>query len=334
MVSYLDIDWYNKKVLVTGGAGFIGSHLSRRLLKEGAIVRVVDNLLSGRYERIEDMIGHSNFLFWESDIRQYDACLEAVRDCDYVFHLAANMGGIGFITRIAAEVMHDNTLMTSHMLEASQKTRVKRFFYASSACVYPEEHQMVLGAPALKESDAFPASPDSFYGWDKVYGELLCKAYTKDYKLVSRIARFHNVFGPGADWEEPRAKVIMTLLRKAIHLLPGEPMLIWGDGRQERSFLYIDDAIEGILAFMSSSFSEPLNIGSDFLINVDDLARLVLLIVGKKDIQLEHQLDKPQGVRSRNADLTLTKKTLGWIPKISLSEGIQRSHQWLKTKLG
>jgi len=313
--------------LVTGAAGFIGSHECRRLLNEGAKIIGADNLLAGRMWRVEELLKNKNFTFHKLDLRDAKNCLTATKDVDYVWHFAANMGGISFITKVGADVMRDNLTMNVNMIEASRKNDVKRMFYSSSACVYPEEKQSNLGVIPLKESDAFPANPDTFYGWEKLVTEKVCESYSKDYGMEFRISRFHNVYGPYGNFDDERAKVIALLCRAAI-LYPKETITIYGDGKQERSYLFIDDAIEATVRLMLSDFTKPLNIGTDRLISVIDLVNLVIEISGK-GIDPVYDATRPQGVRSRNADLTLIKKVLGWEPKVSLEEGIKENYKWM-----
>lgn len=321
------------KVLVTGVAGFIGSHLTRRLLKDGQEVWGVDNFLTGKAERLKDLMSNKSFHFIEGDLRDHKFVKKVFskEKIGRVWHLAANMGGIGYISRVGANVMRDNLRMNINVLETSVEAAVERFFFSSSACVYPVEKQTSLGVVPLKEEDAYPANPDSFYGWEKLTTEKMCMAYGEDYGLESRIARFHNCYGPMADYGDERGKVIACLIRKAIRY-PKERFVVWGDGKQERSFIYIDDLVDALLRLMRSDYSEPLNIGTDRLISISDLAEMIIKLSGK-EIRIEYDLSKPQGVRSRNADLTLIKKVLGWTPKVSLEEGVRRTYEWLSSVL-
>lgn len=325
-MSFKDMD-----CLVTGGAGFIGSHLARRLLNEENRVLVVDNLLCGSERNIADMMGRKGFEFRNLDLRKMENFREAVRGRDAVFHLAANMGGIGFITSIGADIMRDDLRMNINFLESCRLEDVDCALYSSSACVYPAEKQLSPDVVPLKESDAVPAEPDQFYGWEKLATEMMCKAYNQDYDMKVKVLRCHNIYGPYATYTPERGKVINSLIRKAIRY-PKERFIVWGDGKQTRSFCYIDDAVEGFLRRMKSDYLEPLNIGSDRLITINDLARIIIKTSGKA-IVMEHDLSKPQGVRGRNADLTLAKKILDWEPKVSLEEGIKRTYEWLSREL-
>lgn len=238
------------------------------------------------------------------------------------------MGGIGYITQVGADIMHNSALMNINMLRAAVKTEVERFFFASSACVYPEEKQLIENVLPLKEADALPAHPDTFYGWEKLMMEKMCEATQQDYGLDVRIARFHNIYGPEGTYEGGKEKAPAALCRKvALALNPGQ-ISMWGDGKQTRSFLYIDDCLSGILKLFHSNHDKPINIGSDRLITISELANMIISHSGK-DIQIEHDLTKPQGVRGRNADITLAKQILKWKPKISLEEGMARTYDWI-----
>jgi GDP-D-mannose 3',5'-epimerase len=322
--------WQDKRALVTGGAGLIGSHLARTLLNKGARVCVADNLSGGSLKNIEDIQDKVDVQV--VDLRQADICQKLTKDTDYVFQLAANMGGIGYITSVGADIMRDNILINANMLQASLENKVQKYFYSSSACVYPEYLQKDTEVTPLKEEDAMPAEPDQFYGWEKIMAEKLCEAYQKDYGMNIRIARFHNVFGEVyTAFDQQKGKAPCHLILKALKY-PEQDFVLWGDGQQTRSFLYIDDCLEGILKLMESDYTKPVNIGSDRLITIEDLAKIVIKISGK-EITIKHDMTKPQGVRGRNADLTLVKRVLGWEPKVSLEEGLRRTYQWAKERV-
>jgi len=323
------MDWSNSKVLVAGGAGLIGSHMARTLLNRGARVRVADDLSSGSLNNIKDI--KNKIDFHTDDLREKKNCLKLTKGIDYVFQLAANMGGIGYITSIGADIMRDNILINANMLQAAHENNVNRYFYSSSACVYPEYLQKDSKVVPLKEADAFPADPDQFYGWEKIFTEKLCEAYRTDYGMNIRVARFHNIYGEVyTAFDKQKGKAPCHLIMKALKY-PGQDYVVWGDGKQTRSFLYIDDCIEGVLKLVESDYASPVNIGSDRIVTIDELAEITIKISGKK-IDIKHDLSKPQGVRGRNADLTLVRKVLGWEPRVTLEDGMKRTYDWAKER--
>jgi len=315
------------KVLVTGSTGFIGSHLVNYIKHKHPdwFVRAVDvKPLSHCYLSLKA----DEFI--QADLRILENVMKVTEGIDWVFNLAANMGGIGFITKVGADVMHDNALININMMESCIKNEVKRIFFSSSACVYPLYRQESPLVKPLKESDAYPANPDSFYGWEKLFTEKIMEAYHKDYGLDIRIGRFHNIFGPYGTYEGGREKAPAALCRKVALAKDRDSIVIWGDGKQTRSFLYIDDCLRAIDMLMHSDYCKPLNIGSDRLVTIDELAQIIIRISGKR-LRIIHDLTKPQGVRGRNADLSLIKKVLGWKPQISLEEGLEKTYRWIET---
>lgn len=317
-----------KRILIAGG-GFIGAHMSMKLKKMGNFVRIAD-IKRNPYVK-EDYYSEAYF----KDLRLIKNCISVTKDIDYVFNFAANMGGIGFITSAAANIMFDNSMINLNMLNASVKNNVQRFFFSSSACVYPEEKQLKTRLVPLKETDAIPAHPDTSYGWEKLYAEYLCKAFKEYFGLDIRIARYHNIYGSFGAYFGGREKAPAALCYKISQVMNGDTINVWGDGKQTRSFCYIDDCIEGTIRLMNSNYTEPLNIGSDRRITIDKMVNIIENIAGKKLIK-SHDMSRPQGVRGRNADLTVTKKVLNWKPKISLENGLALTYFWIdnQTKQG
>lgn len=315
-----------KNILITGAGGFIGSHLARALHRQGNFVKAVDIKWDGYFT--EPYSSEKLTL----DLRSFENCLKATEGIDYVYHLSADMGGIGYITSVGADVMRNSGLINMNMLQASVENKIKSLFYSSSACVYPEYKQLDTNVSPLKEEDAYPAEPDSYYGWEKLFTEKMCEAYSRDYNLDVRIARYHNIYGPYGTWKGGREKAPAALCRKvAESSTPGE-IEVWGDGKQTRSFCYIDDCVRGTIMLMENGYNKPLNIGSDRLVTVDELADIIIDISGKK-ITKKYDKSAPQGVRGRNADLTLVKKVLGWEPQISLEEGLTKTYRWIEEQI-
>jgi len=303
----------------------MGSHLAKRLRDRGNFVRVADLNLNGH--------GLGSYCDEELllDLRDPGNCLKAVDGIDEVYNLAANMGGIGFITRVGAEVMRDNLLININMLEAARIKEIERFLFSSSACVYPDYRQTETDVPGLNESDAYPASPDSFYGWEKLATEKICESYERDHGLTVRIARYHNIYGPYGTYKGGREKSPAALCRKVIEATNPGIITIWGDGKQTRSYCYIDDAVEATRMLMESNFSKPMNIGSNRLVSINSMADIIIDISGKV-ISKQYDASAPQGVRGRNADITIAKKVLGWEPKIGLEDGLRRSYEWIASQ--
>jgi nucleoside-diphosphate-sugar epimerase len=316
----------NSRVLVTGAGGFIGHHLVNYLKARGCWVRGVD-LKEPEYAAT------SADDFRLLDLRRWENCLEATRDVDEVYALAADMGGMGFISHHHALILHNNALINIHTLEAAHQNNVKRLLYTSSACVYPEFKQTEANVTPLKEDDAYPAQPQDAYGWEKLITERLCFHYAQDYGIETRIVRFHNIFGPLGTWDGGREKAPAAMCRKvaAAKLSGNHEIEIWGDGEQTRSFCYIDDCLEGLHRLMRSDFREPLNLGQDRMVTINQLADIVAKIAGIQ-ISKKH-IDGPMGVRGRNSDNTLLRKVLDWEPAISLEDGLGRTYSWIEAQM-
>jgi len=270
--------------------------------------------------------------FVRADLREFRVVASVFEGIDWVFNLAANMGGIGYITDLNAAIMRDNAQINLNIAEAARIYDIKRVFFSSSACTYNRELQNVPDVVPLKESDAVPAFPDSAYGWEKLFSEFVYKSFEQDYGLQVRIARFHNIYGTHTTFSGGQEKAPAAMCRKVAETPDGGTMEVWGDGKQTRSFTYVTDCLNAVYALMRSNFSDPINIGTSDLITIDGLAKLVMEIAEKK-LNIVHDVNKPQGVRGRNADITLIKKVLGWEPKISLKDGMTKLYLWVSKQL-
>lgn len=313
----------SKKALVTGAGGFIGHHLVSTLKREGFRVRGVD-IKHPEYGRSEA----DEFLLL--DLRSEENCLRAAEGVDDVYALAADMGGMGFISSHHARILHNNSLINLHTLEAARACGARRYLFASSACVYPEYLQERPDVIPLREEDAYPAHPQDAYGWEKLISERLCLHYREDYGLETRVVRFHNIFGPQGTWDGGREKVPAALCRKiALAKLTGDSTVeIWGDGEQTRSFCYVDDCVKGIYKLMQSDYAEPLNLGQDRMVSINELANIIARIAGVSIVK--RHVSGPQGVRGRNSDNSRLRQILGWEPEVSLEEGLTLTYAWVE----
>jgi nucleoside-diphosphate-sugar epimerase len=317
-----------KRALVFGGGGFIGHHLVKRLKGEGLWVRGVD-VQRPRYAPT----AADDFII--ADLRDPAMCMAALAGSfDEVYQLAADMGGAGFISTGAhdADIMHNSVLINLNVLRACARASVGAIFYSSSACVYPGRNQSDPDHPNCSEESAYPAAPDSEYGWEKLFSERLYLSYARNYGISVRIARFHNIFGPEGSWNDGREKAPAALCRKIAMAAPGSAIEIWGDGLQTRSFLYIDECLDGVLRLMRSRCAEPVNIGSDHMLTVNDLARMIMEVAGKK-LSIRN-IAGPLGVRGRTSDNRLIHAQLGWAPNSQLKEGLARTYQWIHAQVG
>jgi nucleoside-diphosphate-sugar epimerase len=315
-------------ILVAGGGGFIGGWLVRSLLEQGEAVRSVDIKPTSEWFQL-----HGDAENLVLDLRDLDSCRKAVAGVRDVYDLACDMGGMGFIEAHKAECMI-SVLIGTHLLLASRDAGIERFFFASSACVYAAEKQQDAEVVALREADAYPAMPEDGYGWEKLFTERMCRHFREDFGLTTRIARYHNVYGPDGTYEGGREKAPAAVCRKvATAVLSGNHEIeIWGDGKQTRSFTYIDDCLHGTRLVMHSDIEEPLNVGSSQLVSVDELVDIVEQIAGVS-LKRSYKTDAPQGVRGRNSDNTLILERLGWEPSTTLATGLEHTYRWIYDQL-
>lgn len=315
-----------KRILVCGAGGFIGGHLVKHLKHMGCWVRGVD-LKEHEFSKLpadEFILG---------DLRDQSVCKEVVNGIDEIYQLAADMGGAGyiFIGDNDADIMHNSATINLNILEETKKQGVNKIFYSSSACIYPEYNQMDPDNPKCSEHMAYPAAPDSEYGWEKLFSERLYMSYARNHGIEVHISRFHNIFGPEGVWMGGREKAPAAICRKVAEAEDGGEIEIWGDGKQTRSFLYIDDCIEGIIRLMESDFMGPVNIGSEEMITINSLAEMVISIAGK-ELGIKH-VEGPLGVRGRNSDNRLIRKKLGWTPNKLLREGMEKTYSWINARV-
>src|SRR5918997_765922 len=313
------------QVLVTGAGGFIGHHLVKYLGDKDYWVRGVD-IQPAEYETSPS---HELELL---DLRRFDNCLIATRDIDEVYHLAADMGGIGYITASHAGIARNSSMINLHTLEASRLNGAKRFLFSSSACIYPQYLQKSPKVTNLKEEDAYPAEPEEGYGTEKLFVEILCQYYCEDYGFETRVVRFHNVYGPVGTYDGGKEKAPAAICRKVALASDGDEIEVCGDGEQTRSFMHIDDCVDGIYRVMRSDYPHPLNLGTDELVTVNQLVAMVAEIAGKRIVK-RYDLSKPEGVRGRNSDNTRLRQVLGWEPQVMLREGLAPTYHWIESEL-
>jgi len=319
-----------KKVLIVGAGGFIGGHLVKKLIKNGNSVVACD--IKSKEYWFQDFDEAQNH--YSLDMKDISNCRKVINDIDYVFNMACNMGGMGFIENNKAECMQ-SVLINTNLLIASKEASVKRYFFSSSACVYNASKQKKVFIEALKEEDAYPPDPEDGYGWEKLFSERMCKHFNEDYGLEVRVARYHNVYGPYGTFDGGREKAPAALCRKVAESKKNnkDTIDVWGDGEQTRSFLYIDECIEGTLRLFESDYSYPINIGSDEQVSINQMIGIIEEISGVKPLNKKYQLDKPKGVRGRSSNNDLIKKVLNWSYQMSLKDGLTETYKWIESEL-
>ena len=320
----------NKKVLIVGAGGFIGGHLVKKLLDNGNSVVASD--IKPKEYWFQDFDTVENH--YSTDMKDISNCRKVTEGVDYVFNMACNMGGMGFIENNKAECMQ-SVLINTNLLIACNENKVQRYFFSSSACAYNKTKQQDVFIEGLKEEDAYPADPEDGYGWEKLFSERMCRHFMEDYGLEVRIARYHNIYGPYGTYDGGREKAPAALCRKVIQARKdnNDTVDVWGDGEQTRTFLYVDECVEGTLRLFESDYSEPVNIGSDEQVSINQMIAIIEGISGGGEFKKNYQLDKPKGVRGRSSNNDLVKKVLNWSYKLSLKEGLTRTYKWIESEM-
>jgi len=320
----------NKKVLIVGAGGFIGGHLVKKILENGNQVVAVD--IKPKEYWFQDFDNAQNY--YSTDIKDISNCRKVVKEIDYIFNMACNMGGMGFIENNKAECMQ-SVLINTNLLIACNENKVQRYFFSSSACAYNKDKQQEVFVEGLKEEDAYPANPEDGDGWEKLFSERMCRHFQEDYGLEVRIARYHNIYGPYGTYDGGREKAPAALCRKIIEAKKNnkDTIDVWGDGEQTRTFLYVDECVEGTLRLFESDYSEPVNIGSDEQVSINQMIGIIEEISGGSKFKKNYQLDKPKGVRGRSSNNDLVKKVLNWSYQMSLKEGLTKTFRWIDEQI-
>ena len=320
----------NKRILIVGAGGFIGGHLVNHLLKNGNSIIAVD--IKPKEYWFQDFENAENH--YSMDMKDINNCREVTKNVDFVFNMACNMGGMGFIENNKAECMQ-SVLINTNLLIACKENEIKKYFFSSSACAYNKTKQQEVFIEGLKEDDAYPADPEDGYGWEKLFSERMCRHFMEDYGIPVRVARYHNIYGPHGTYDGGREKAPAALCRKVIMANKNSDgkIEVWGDGMQTRTFLYIDDCIEGTLRLFESDYSNPINIGSDEQVSINQMIEIIEAVTRTKKLERIYQLDKPKGVRGRSSNNDLVKKVLNWSFKIKLNEGLKKTYDWIKEEM-
>ena len=320
----------NKKVLIVGAGGFIGGHLVKKILDNGNSIVATD--IKPKEYWFQDFDTVENH--YSTDMKDISNCRKVTKGVDYVFNMACNMGGMGFIENNKAECMQ-SVLINTNLLIACNENKVQRYFFSSSACAYNKSKQQDVFIEGLKEEDAYPADPEDGYGWEKLFSERMCRHFMEDYGLEVRVARYHNIYGPYGTYDGGREKAPAALCRKIIQARKdkNDTIDVWGDGEQTRTFLYVDECVEGTLRLFESDYSEPVNIGSDEQVSINQMIGIIEGISGGGEFKKNYQLDKPKGVRGRSSNNDLVKKVLNWSYKMSLKEGLTKTYQWIESEM-
>jgi len=319
----------NKKILIVGAGGFIGGHLVKKLLNDGNSIVASD--IKPKEYWFQDFDEAKNF--YEMDMKDISNCRKVTQDIDYVFNMACNMGGMGFIENNKAECMQ-SVLINTNLLIACKEDKVEKYFFSSSACAYNKTKQQEVFIEGLKEEDAYPADPEDGYGWEKLFSERMCRHFMEDYGIQVRVARYHNIYGPYGTYDGGREKAPAALCRKVLTAKKNNDnkIQVWGDGKQTRTFLYIDDCVEGTLRLFESDYSDPVNIGSDEQVSINQMIDIIEKISGIEKLDREYQLDKPKGVRGRSSNNELVKKVLNWSYGIKLKDGLTKTYNWIDSE--